>query len=79
MRALQVLLRKTLKLVRELQLSASVPALTVTVWLQLAILPQASVAFQVLVTTNAPQRPVWLVTVPVVTTVTVPQESLADG
>src|SRR3989442_2975168 len=53
---------------------------TVTVWLQSAVLPQASVARQVRVASNVlPQWPVRLVTVLTMAIVTSPQVSLAVG
>src|ERR1041384_3313081 len=51
-----------------------------TVWLHWAVLPQASVAFQVRVASKVlPQWPVRLVTVPTRVMVTLPQESVAVG
>src|SRR5438046_2266693 len=53
---------------------------TVTFWLQLAVLPQASVARQVRVVSKVfPQWPVVLVTVLRMVRVTLPQVSLAVG
>src|SRR2546423_12405981 len=53
---------------------------TVTVWLQSAVLPQASVARQVRVAAKVlPQWPVRLVMVPTMVMVTLPQVSLAVG
>src|SRR5258706_11893844 len=53
---------------------------TVTFWLQSAVLPQASVARQVRVASKVlPQRPVVLVTVLKMVTLTLPQVSLAAG
>src|ERR1051326_1382162 len=53
---------------------------TVTVWLQSAVLPQASVARQVRVVSNVlPQCPAELVTVPRMVMVTPPHVSLAVG
>src|SRR6266516_6282198 len=53
---------------------------TVTFWLQSALLPQASVARQVRVTSKVlPQWPVVLVTVLRMVIVTLPQVSLAPG
>jgi hypothetical protein len=52
----------------------------VTVWLQLAVLPQASVACQVRVAVKVPpQCPAVLVTLPTMLIVTLPQVSLAVG
>src|SRR5437763_560401 len=53
---------------------------TVTFWLQLAVLPQASVARELRVASKVlPQRPVRLVTVPRMVMVALPQVSLAVG
>ena len=53
---------------------------SVTVWLQVAVLPQESVARQVRVATKVfPQKPTTLVAVPTTLIVTLPHVSLAVG
>src|SRR5206468_3888976 len=58
----------------------AVASSTLTVWTQMAVLPQASVACHVRVASKVfPQWPVRLVTVPTIVMVTLPQVSLAVG
>src|SRR5436305_1001152 len=58
----------------------AVVSTSVTIWEQVAVLPQESVARHVRVAAKVfPQNPVTLVTVPRIVIVAVPQESLAVG
>src|SRR5205809_79871 len=75
----QVLVHSTILLGTQ-EMVGGVLSSTVTVWLQSAVLPQASVARQVRVASNVlPQWPVIFVTVPRIVMVALPQVSVAVG
>src|SRR5437773_461442 len=75
----QVLVHSTILLGTQ-EMVGGVLSSTVTVWLQSAVLPQASVARQVRVASKVlPQWPVMLVTVLRMVMVTLPQVSVAVG
>src|SRR5437667_42563 len=75
----QVLVHSTVLLGMQM-IVGLVVSTTVTFWLQLAVLPQASVARQVRVASKVfPQCPVLLVTVLRMVMVTLPQVSVAVG